>query len=346
MRKLARLMLYEVCQPLRCVRAKKSKEIVMLSFKRSLTAAAVVAAVAASAPAQAVSIAFGGANAYQIDIDGFLSIAAGRTSSVPGYINAATNTVTGADVYLETFDAKATGTNLFGYPTRPTDSNLGEIQFVGPNGGFTTSNPNTTGSGGDLTISNGSGPGMGIRRGTAGYAAAPGGACATAPCDQTYFAYGPGQGGAMPAGVKVDFSGLLGLYGPGYQVDYLGVYYGSIDTYNQIRFYNGASLVNYGSGLLADGIVTGTEILTAMGCSDIPSCSGNQTDPLYSNVYVNISFLPSEQFTAFEFVTTGIAFEIDNVVTHIAQVPEPGSLALVGLALSGLGAVRRRKAAA
>ena len=45
--------------------------------------------------------------------------------------------------------------------------------------------------------------------------------------------------------------------------------------------------------------------------------SGNQIRN--SNVYVNLWFQPGDQFTSFEFYTTGVAFEIDNVVTHIGQ---------------------------
>lgn len=310
----------------------------MKHLAKSLTTLAVAATAMTSIPALAVNITFGGANANQDNVDTVAvdSIAAGKTSSVGGYINAATNTVSGANVYLETFDAKATGTNQFGYTTRPTDGNLAEIQFGGPNGGFTSLNPNTVANGGDLTITNGAGQGMGIRKGTTGFAAAPGGDCGTAPCNQTYYAYGPGQGGAMPTSVRVDYSNLLGAYGPGYGIDYLGVFYGSIDTYNGMRFYNGNTLIA-GSGLLSDGILTGTEILAALSGQ-----SGNQTSP-NSNVYVNLSFLPGEQFTAFDFYTTGVAIEIDNVVTHIGQVPEPASMALVGLGLLGLAGMRRRK---
>jgi len=142
----------------------------------------------------------------------------------------------------------------------------------------------------------------------------------------------------LPTSVRVDFSSLLAapIYGPGYAIDYLGVYYGSVDTYNGMRFYNGDTLIT-GIGLLDDGTLTGMEILAALGGQ-----SGNQTSP-NSNVYVNLFFQPGEQFTAFEFYTTGIAIEIDNVVSHIGQVPEPASLALVGLSLLGLAGIRRRR---
>jgi len=120
----------------------------MNTNKKMWVALTMFSATVVSTSTQAAVLTFGGAVANQVSVDTNTSIAAGLTSSVPGYINAATNTVTGANVYLETFDAKATGLNGIGAPTRPTTGpNTAEIQYGGPNGGFMTLNPNL---GGDL----------------------------------------------------------------------------------------------------------------------------------------------------------------------------------------------------
>jgi len=324
----------------------------MKALSKSLLAMGIVSATIACLPAHAFTISFGGANAYQDDIDtpASDSIAAGKTSAVGGYIDANTNTVLSPNVFLETFDTLATGNNSFGFPTRPQagNENNGKVVFggtgSGPNGGFDTVNSN---DGGDLSISGT----MGIRSGSlSGVAAAPGGpsqgvTCTQPPCNNTYFAYGPGQGGPLPSSVKVDYSNTLAAYGPGYGIDYLGIFYGSIDTYNEIWFYDASDSLLSGAGLLADGILTGTEILNELG-----GTSGNQTSE-NSNVYVNLFFAPGEQFQAFEFRTTGIAFEIDNIVTHIGrgqQVPTPAIAWLFGSVLIGwlgMGFRRKKKAA-
>ncbi len=63
-------------------------------------------------------------------------------------------------------------------------------------------------------------------------------------------------------------------------------------------------------------------------------------------MYVNMFFNADELFTAFEFRTTDVAFELDNVVAGVAPapVPEPSTVLLWGTGLAALGfAVRRRR---
>lgn len=212
---------------------------------------------------------------------------------------------TGAGFYVETFD----GDNVLGVP----------ISTPGQGCGLATLDSSL------ISVGTGS---YDVRKGTlTDVGATPAG-------DKTCFAYGPGP--TYPDGrnakIKVDYSGLP----PMTRVAYLGVYYGSIDTYNDIAFYDGASLMLGGGGLLDDGILSGSEILALLGGS-----SGDQVSDK-SNVYVNIDFAESEHFTAFEFRTTGIAFELDNVVTEIRDIPEPASVLLFSLGLLGLAGIRRK----
>jgi hypothetical protein len=182
-----------------------------------------------------------------------------------------------------------------------------------------------------------SGGGFGVQKGSTGGAAAPNG-------DSTCFGFGPRTDQNLTnAKVKIDYTGLLSVlsaanYGATFKISYLGVFYGSIDTYNSLNFYNGANSLA-GGGLLSDGTLSGTEIL-----SEMNGTSGNQSQP-NSNVYVNLAFAPNEFITAFEFVTTSRAVELDNIWVGVTQIPEPASLALVGLGLVGVAAARRRKQA-
>lgn len=279
-------------------------------MKKTLLAASLMLGLTAG-QSEALTLTFGG----QVPTDG-----SGLTSAVGVDVN--NNPLAG--YYIETFD-------------KPNDPDYqptivlpgGGTIHVAPGGGFNSLNPVT-----DLEITSGSS--IAIQQGSTVNVAA------TPANDTTFFAYGPGPGNSTGSAVslKVKYADTLSSFqyvtGVDHYINYLGMYYGSIDTYNNIAFYSNGSLIQ-GTGLLSDGILTGQEVLNALNGS-----SGNQYLP-GSNVYVNMFFDTTDSFDAFEFRTTGIAFEVDNIVTGIAPVPEPSTIVLLGLGLFGMAVYGKRR---
>jgi PEP-CTERM motif len=108
---------------------------------------------------------------------------------------------------------------------------------------------------------------------------------------------------------------------------YFGLLWGSADDYNTLSFFDGAIPV---------GSITGSDVLALLG-----EHGEHETLGKNGTMYVNInSTLPFDRVLA---TSANYAFEVDNIAFNETQVPEPASLALIGMGLLGLGWRSRRR---
>jgi hypothetical protein len=120
------------------------------------------------------------------------------------------------------------------------------------------------------------------------------------------------------------------VYFGGATYNYLGLFWGSVDEYNQIEFLNNGAVVT-------DGTWTGQQALS-------PSeANGNQYAPS-TNLYVNFYNVPdfdSVRFTSFSGYggSSPFAFEFDN----LAVIPAPGAILLGAIGAGCVGWLKKRK---
>ena len=109
---------------------------------------------------------------------------------------------------------------------------------------------------------------------------------------------------------------------------YLGLLWGSVDDYNTLEFFDGNTLV---------GTITGSDITGS------PDGDQGVNGTYYVNINSTLAFTrvvatSTDQYT----------FELDNMAFDEDRqdpvIPEPASIALLGLGLTGLGVIRRKRA--
>ena len=114
---------------------------------------------------------------------------------------------------------------------------------------------------------------------------------------------------------------------------YFEILWGSVDNYNTLSFYNGATLV---------GAITGSDV----------TGSPNGDQGVNGTLYVNITATGGTAFDRVVAASSQYAFEFDNVafnrsipIDRSIPAPEPFSLSIMGTGLLGLILGRRRRGA-
>lgn len=115
----------------------------------------------------------------------------------------------------------------------------------------------------------------------------------------------------------------------GNDYDYFGMFWGSIDNYNSISFFD--------NGVQVGATLTGANFIPLI-------ASGNQSS-WTSNRFINF-FFSGGKYDTIKLTSTQLAFETDNHAfgnqTSTVDVSSPSMFALVGLGLLSLG-LRQRK---
>lgn len=136
--------------------------------------------------------------------------------------------------------------------------------------------------------------------------------------DATQFLVVPGNGGSGTA--TLDLSSV----GP---IKSFSFYWGSIDTYNYVDLFNASGFYQ------------------RIGGSMLPPANGAQGDAA-TNRRVFFTLGAGESLTSINFVSDGVAFEIDDFAVGAVPEPQSWALMLIGFGFVGMAARRKSRPAA
>jgi PEP-CTERM motif len=124
--------------------------------------------------------------------------------------------------------------------------------------------------------------------------------------------------------ISISLAAVKSALGFSGNINYFGLYWGSIDTWNTISFWDGSTEV---------GSFTGTNVASA---ASSPVDFG--TTSLFVNFFAN-----GDTWTTIDLTSSQPNFESDNHAFGDSAVPEPATMALLGLGMLGLSLLIRRQ---